>query len=162
MSKEEVFSIVDKKKRKSFKSSSSDIYKSFAYFNLTLPTQNFIGGGDTFYSNSNNSSTKYLDINPIESILMKKFDFYYEFTISPYTFNSFFLLLFRNLSNEEKMKYIKNIQTDYHYQKLFSKQNCNYFVSTLIILKLIKRVGEEDLDTYFMDNLELLKYVYKR
>ena len=162
LSKEEVFTIVDKKKRKSFKSSSSDIYKSFAYFNLTLPTQNFIGGGDTFYSNSNNSSTRYLDINPIESILMKKFDFYYDFTISPYTFNSFFLLLFRNLSNEEKMKYIKNIQIDYHYKKLFSKQNCNYFVSTLIILKLIKRVGEEDLDTYFMDKLELLKYVYKR
>ena len=162
LSKEEIFTTVDKKKRKSFKSSSSDIYKSFAYFNLTLPTQNFIGGGNTFYSNSNNSSTKYLDINPIESILMKKFDFYYDFTISPYTFNSFFLLLFRNLTNEEKMKYIKNIQTDFHYQKLFSKQNYNYFVSTLIILKLIKRVGEETLDTYFMDKLELLKYVYKR
>jgi len=162
LSREETITTVDSKKRKSFKSSSSDIYKSFAYYNLTLPTQNFIGGGDTFYSNSNNSSTKYLDMNPIESILMKKFDFYYEFTISPYTFNSFFLLLFRNLTNEEKLKYIKNIKTEYHYQNLISKKNYNYFVSTLIILKLIKRVGEEDLDTHFMDKLELLEYVYQR
>ena len=162
LSKEEISTTVDKKKRKSFKSSSSDIYKSFAYFNLTLPTQNFIGGGDTFYSNSNNSSTKYLDINPIENILMKKFDFYYDFTISPYTFNSFFLLLFRNLSNEEKLKYIKNIKTEYHYQSLFQKKNYNYFVSTLIILKLIKRVGEENLDTCFMDKLEFFEYVYQR
>ena len=61
-----------------------------------------------------------------------------------------------------RLRYIKNIKTEYHYQNLISKKNYNYFVSTLIILKLIKRVGEEDLNTHFMDKLELLEYVYQR
>ena len=144
--------------------SSSNIFKSASSYNLITPRKN-ISNEETFLLNSNqNSSRKSSDINPIESIeeiLMKRFEFYYDKTLSPYTFNSFFLLIFRNLSSETKLKYIKNLNTSD--KLIFSKKtfdDIKFFIS--IILKVIERIGEEELDTIFLSKLEFLEYVYDR
>ena len=157
LSKDKKSSQGNKGKRHSLKPDST-IFKSLSSLNLL----NTLKGAESFYLDSKEiSSDKLLDFNQIEEILMKNYDFYYEFTLSPYTFNSFFLLLFRNMPNEAKLKYIKNIEKQYD-KCLFSKKNYNYFILTIIILKLIQRVGEEELDNYFMNKLEFLDYVYER
>ena len=162
LSKKEGITKQRKKQKRNSLKSDTNIFKSLSSFNLIDMRKNSIKGSDPFYSNSNqNSSVKLLDINPIESILMKKFEFYNDFTVSPYTFNSFFLLPFRNLPNDAKLKYIKNIDKQYD-KCLFCKKNYNYFISTIIILKLIQRIGEEDFDNYFMEKLEFLNYAYER
>ena len=132
------------------------IFKSISSYNLLTPRRNSGKGLDALYLNNAP------DGNSIEDILTKKFEFFNEFTISPYTFNSFFLLLFRKLTTEEKLKYIKNIGNIF--DKLFLSRktynDINYFI--LIILQLIKRVGEEDFDNYFIDKIAFLEYVYDR
>ena len=139
------------------------IFKSISTYNLIAPRKNSSNSLDNFYLNtSQNSSTRLLDINPLESILIKKFDFFYEFTLSPYTFNSFFLLIFRNLSTSTKLKYIKN-QSNIIDKLLLSKKNyseISYFIP--IVLQLINRIGEEDLDTIFMNKIKLLEFAYDK
>ncbi len=89
---------------------SSTFFKSGSSYNLIGQKRTSSKGLDPFYLNlTQNSNDMLLNNNPLEKILMKNFDFYKDFTISPYTFNSFFLLPFRNLSMETKLKYIKNI-----------------------------------------------------
>ena len=139
------------------------IFKSISTYNLIAQRKNSSNSLDNFYLNtSQNSSTRLLDINPLESILIKKFDFFYEFTLSPYTFNSFFLLIFRNLSTSTKLKYIKN-QSNIIDKLLLSKKNyseISYFIP--IVLQLINRIGEEDFDTIFMNKIELLELAYDK
>ena len=157
LSKDKKSSQANKGKRHSLKPDSA-IFKSLTSLNLI----NSFKGAESFYLEPKEiTSDNLLDFNKIEEILMKNYEFYYEFTLSPYTFNSYFLLLFRNITNEAKLKYIKNIENQYD-KCLLSKKNYNYFVLTIIILKLIQRVGEEELDTYFMNKLEFLDYVYER
>ena len=158
----------EKVKQSKNSSNENDIRPSATFFksgstNLLNQRRNSIKTPDTFYSNSNrNSSNRIIDINKFQTILMKNFYFYNEFFISPYTFNSFFLMLFRNLSSETKLKYVKNISKIFD-KLLLSKKYYNdiiYFIT--IILQIIQRVGEEQCDTFFMNKLELLEYVYDR
>ena len=150
-------------KNKNNLKSSNTIFKSTSSYNLLAPRKDSGKCLDSIYLNPNKkSSNMLLDSNSIEQVLMKKFEFYDEFTLSPYTFNSFFLILFRNLSTEEKLKYIKN--TNYIFDKLlltkkYYKDICNFIT---IILQLIQRVGEEDIDTFFMNKIEFLEYVFNR
>ena len=142
---------------------SSTFFKSGSSYNLIGQHRTPSKGQDLFYLNlTQNSSDMLLDNNPFEKILMKNFDFYKDFTISPYTFNSFFLLLFRNLSMETKLKYIKNIGKIFD-KLLFSRKSyidISYFIP--IILHNIQRVGEEGCDNIFMPKLEFLEYVYDK
>ena len=75
-----------------------------------------------------------------------------------YTFN----LLFRHLSTETKLKYIKNINNIF--DKLFLSRKEYQDISNFIyiIIQLIERVGEEDFDTIFMNKIEFLEYVFDR
>ena len=75
-----------------------------------------------------------------------------------YTFN----LLFRHLSTETKLKYIKNINNIF--DKLFLSRKEYQDISNFIyiIIQLIERVGEEDFDTIFMNKIEFLEYIFDR
>ena len=118
LSKDKKSSQGNKGKRHSLKPDSG-IFKSLSSLNLA----NTIKVSESFYLDSKEiTSDNLLDFNQIEEILMRNYEFYYEFTLSPYTFNSFFLLLFRNMANEAKLKYIKNIEKQYD-KCLFSKKN---------------------------------------
>ena len=70
--------------------STSTLFKSASLSNLSNPGRN-----TQFYSNSNKGSLNQLDTSN-ELIYSKFFKFFNEFTISPYTFNSFFCVIFRN------------------------------------------------------------------
>ena len=149
--------------------SSISLYKPISSFTLKTPRKS-IGqkNGDhisVFNLNSaQNLANRKFDIqfDSIDSILISNYDFFNSFTISPYTFNSFFVSLFRNMPNKSKLKYIKNIIKKE--EKLFLEEK-NYIIIrfyTRIIIQLIQRVGEEDSDTFFMDKLEFLEYVYQK
>ena len=143
--------------------STTTFFKSVSSFNLYKKEKAPRKGSDSLYLNSSQySSNRLEDINRYESILMKKFDFYQDFVISPYTFNSFFLLLFRNMAFDAKLKYIKNVSKIFD-KLYFTKKYYNeisFFIP--IILHIIERVGIEDSNNCFMNKIELLEYVYDR
>ena len=147
--------------------SSINLYKPMSYFSLKNPKKGYEQNDEEHFNNLNSAQNlankKFeMQIESIDSILISKFNFFNSFTISPYTFNSFFVSLFRNMTNKTKLKYIKNlINKD---EKLVLEEK-NYIITrffTRIIIQLIQRVGEEDSDTFFMDKLEFFEYVYKQ
>ena len=146
--------------------SSINLYKPMSYFSLKNQRTNSGYNKEQLAYNLNSAhnltNTQFeMQIESIDSILISKFVFFNSFTISPYTFNSFFVSLFRHIPNKAKLKYIKNINKD---EKLILEEK-NYIITrffTRIIIQLIQRVGEEDSDTFFMDKLEFFEYVYKK
>ena len=139
------------------------ILKSTSSNNLIIPRKNSGKSLEAYDLNSNlNTSNIKLGVKPIEAIIIEKFTFYNEIILSPYTFNSFFLLLFRNITMENKLKYMKNISNIFD-KLLLSKKSYNdikYFIE--IILQLIDRVGIEDFDTIFMNKIEFLEFAYDK
>ena len=136
------------------------IFKSISSYNLLNPRRNSGKSLDNFYLNTSQNSI--LESNTLEAILTKKFEFFYDFTLSPYTFNSFFLLLFRNLTTESKLKYIKNISNNFD-KLLLSKKVYDvicYFIP--LIIQLICRIGEEDFDTIFMNKIKFFEFSYDK
>ena len=158
------------KEKKYFKDNNSlrkSVYKSS--FSLAPQKKNIIQKSGEQISSINLGSAQNLakkfDLanNSIESILTSNFEFFNNFTLSPYTFNSFFLSLFRNMKNIEKIKYIKNINKPS--QKLYLDEKIHIITRfyNRIILQLIQRVGDdEDSDTFFLGKLEFFEYVYDK
>ena len=116
-------------------------------------------------NNFHNSMGHFKEMSPsekIDSILVQKFEFFNSFVVTPYTFNSFFLILFRNLSPKEKFKYIKEINLEKKTKKfIFSEKNYSKIrLYIRIVLQLIEKISYEDTEIPFMNKLEFLKYVY--
>ena len=152
----------------SFKSSmksSTNLYKAGSAFSLKTPKKrNNEHMSLTNLNSAQNLTNKKYEISndSIDTILLNKFEFFSTFTISPYTFNSFFVSLFRNMSNKSKLKYIKNINSKS--EKLYLEEK-NFIITRFfsrIIIQLIQRVGEEESDTFIMGKLEFFEYVYDK
>ena len=144
--------------------STSTFFKSASLSNLSNPGRNTLTPESAqFYSNSNKGSLNQLDTSN-ELIYSKFFKFFNEFTISPYTFNSFFCVIFRNWTCQKKMQFIKIFNNKKKKSFQFIVEKCKNLKETFdlinIVLELIKRVGDEDNDTIFMNNIELLEYCY--
>jgi len=158
----------DKKNNKDNSSLRKSVYRSISSFSLVPTKKNLIQKSSEQISSINLSSAQNLakkfDLanDSIESILTSNFEFFNNFTLSPYTFNSFFLSMFRNLTNKEKIKYIKNINKKS--EKLYLDEKIYIIIRfyNRIILKLIQRVGDEESDTFFLGKLEFFEYVYDK
>ena len=146
-----------------------NIYKSGSSFSLQTPKKaykqkNLEPNSLTNLNSAQNLANKKLEIanDSIDSILISKFEFFNTFTVSPYTFNSFFLALFREMTNEKKLKYIKKINKKD--DKLFLSEKdfiyTRYFCR--IIIQLIQKVAEEQSDNCFIGKLEFFEYVYEQ
>ena len=96
----------------------------------------------------------------IEEILTSKMEFFDKIIISPYTFKSLFLMLLRDLSNEEKIKIIKN---DKNVTKKFIMKD-KYFSKTRfligVIISLFEKLNDNGYDTLFISKVEMIEYCY--
>ena len=113
-------------------------------------------------NSSHQSSSIFNDYTPltIEGILTNKMEFFDRIILSPYTFKSFFFMLFRDLSNETKIKIIKN---DKNIKTKFL-MNDLYFSKTRfllgVVISLFKKMNSNGYDTYFMTKFETIEYCY--
>ena len=145
--------------------SSINLYKSGSTFSLQTPKKPYKTKILEHISLTNlNSANRKNEIqyDSLDSILLSKYEFFNNFNISPYTFNSFFISLFRTITNKEKMKYIKNINEKGKKMYLSEK----HFIITRyfcrIIIQLIQKVAEEEQNNCFMSKLEFFEYVYDK
>ena len=96
-------------------------------------------------------------------ILTKNFHFFHDFIPSPYTFSSFYLLLFnKKINNKEILKTIKNYDSIKNHELILSLKN--FFVSKYyidIIIILIERITEKNYNKFlFMDKYAFLEFSY--
>ena len=144
--------------------SATALFKSGSTCNLNNITRNTISKGD-FYLNSNKNSSNKIE-SPIGAAFSQIFEFFSEFTISPYTFNSFFLIIFRNWPSREKIKFIKAINKEkinkfkLVIEKMKKVKDKDKLDLIKIIIQMIQRVGEEENNTFFMDKLDFFEYAY--
>ena len=144
------------------------IFKSISSFNLVTSKKNNIQNNIDQINDNNlnlNSAQNLLNKmeignDSIDSIIINKFEFFNFFTISPYTFNSFFVSLFRDMTYKNKLKFIKNINKKN--EKLYLSEKLYIIIRFYcrIIIQLIQRVDEEENDTIFMSKYELFEYTY--
>ena len=71
--------------------------------------------------------------NTVENILMSKMEFFDRFILSPFTFRSLYLMLFRELSNDKKIKIIKS---ENNMKKIFLMSE-KHFSKTRYLLRII-------------------------
>ena len=96
----------------------------------------------------------------IEGILTSKMDFFDKPIISPYTFKSIFFMLLRDLSNEIKLKIIKN---DKNIKKKFLMSEKHFSKTRFligIIISLFEKLNCNGFDTIFMSKIEIIEYCY--
>ena len=111
-----------------------------------------------FYLKVNRNSSGILDSS-------QKFDSLNDFTLSPYTFNSFFLVIFRNWSSKSKLNFIKAINEEKtkKFKLIIDKPKYVKDLDLLqIINQMIQRIGEEENDTFFMNKIDFLEYAYDK
>ena len=132
-------------------------YKGNCYstYNLNRNTNK-----EKFYLNANRYSAEKLDS---QTDLTKDFESFNDFTISPYTFNSFFLVIFRNWSSRSKLNFIKAINEE-NYKRFKLIIDKTKYMDNLefiqLINQMIQRVGKEENDTFFMNKIDFFEYVY--
>ena len=96
----------------------------------------------------------------IEGILTRKMNFFDKIVLSPYTFKSLYFMLFRDLSNDIKIKIIKSdknkkkrfLMTDKHFSKT------RYLLG--VVISLFEKINSNCIDTVFMSKVDLLEYCY--
>ena len=135
-------------------------YKGNYYSTNNLGSKNV--NRQEFYLNANRNSAGKLD-SQID--LTKNFDSFNDFTISPYTFNSFFLVIFRNWTSRNKLNFIKAINEEKtaKFKLIIDKPKYVKDLEFLqIINQMIQRVGEEENDTFFLNKIDFLEYVYDK
>ena len=118
--------------------------------------------------NSNNTSNKgsfisFFNISNknLKEILTEQMEFFDDFILSPYTYRSFFLMLFREYPNDKKIKFIK----DKKKQKFDFIMDETTFPQVKYLLKVIyllleNKIWDEN-DTFFMTKEELIIYTYQ-
>ena len=145
----------------------STFYKSGSSFNLYHPSRNTVK--NELYLNANKNSADKVNNNSPEINKTKYFEFFSEFTISPYTFNSFFLIIMRNWNSRDKLKFIKIIKnlddkkSDEQKLIIYKIKNIKDVLDLIpIITSIIQRLGDEEYDTIFMNKVDLLKLAYDK
>ena len=127
---------------------------STKYFNLKSQTLNNNSKQASFISNFNIAN------NTIEEVLTTQMEFFDELVLSPYTFRSLFLMLFRNFPNGDKIKLIKGKKE----QKFdFILENDDFLKIRYllkVILLLIERLNSDEIDTCFMTKKQLIEYIF--
>ena len=96
----------------------------------------------------------------IEGTLTRKMNFFDKIVLSPYTFKSLYFMLFRDLSNDTKIKIIKSdknkkkrfVMTEKHFSKI------RYLLG--VIISLFEKINSNGEDTIFMSKADLLEYCY--
>ena len=96
----------------------------------------------------------------IEGILTRKMNFFDKIVLSPYTFKSLYFMLFRDLSNDIKIKIIKSdknkkkrfLMTEKHFSKT------RYLLG--VVISLFEKINSNCVDTIFMSKVDLLEYCY--
>ena len=135
-------------KQNSFKKEGS----SNNIINLLNPKSN--SKKSSFISNNNVAD------NTVEGILTSKMEFFEKIILSQYTFKSFYLMLFRDLPNGKKVKYIKKEESIKNPLLLTEK----FFGKTIyifrVIISLFEKENNDGFDTLFLSKLELIKYSY--
>ena len=145
--------------------SATTLFKSISSYSLNNLTRNTASKGD-LYLNSNRNSSNKLE-SPIETIFSNIFEFFNDFTISPYTFNSFFLIIFRHFTSREKLKFIKAINKEKMkgfkliIEKMKKAKDRDKLDLIEVIIQMIQRVGEEENNTVFIDKLDFFENVYE-
>ena len=89
-------------------------------------------------------------------------EFFDKMILSQYTFKSFFLMLFRDIPNDKKLKIIKDdkyitkrfLMSEKHFPKI------RYLLS--IIILLLEKQNQERYDTLFMPKIQLIEYCYDK
>ena len=132
----------------------------------------FLSGGSTKYFslkniNTNNNSRHASFVsnfnivnNTIEEVLTSQMEFFNEFILSPYTFRSLFLMLFRNYTNEEKIKLIKG-KKENKFDFILEIKDFNKIRYLLkVILLLLERLNSDEIDTCFMNKRQLIEYIF--
>ena len=111
----------------------------------------------SFISNTNTNINAY---KTVERILISKMEFFDNIILSQYTFKSFYLMLFRDLSNDKKIKIIKN---DKNIKKTLLLNDKNFLKTRYIlrfIIFLFEKQNSDGFDTLFMSKIELIEYSY--
>ena len=127
---------------------------SSSYLSLKNPNLNNNSRHASFIANFNTVSIS------IEEILTSQMEFFNEFVLSPYTFRSIFLMLFRKYTNEEKIKLIKGKKEEKFDLILDIKnfQKIRYLLK--VILLLLERLNSDEIDTCFMSKKQLIEYIF--
>ena len=98
--------------------------------------------------------------NTIEEVLTSQMEFFNEFILSPYTFRSVFLMLFRNYTNEDKIKLIKGKKEKKFDFTLEIKDFNKIRYLLKVILFVIERLNSDEIDTCFMNKRQLIEYIF--
>ena len=110
----------------------------------------------SFISNKSN----YNKNNTIEGKLTNKMDFFDNIILSQYTFKSYYVMLFRELPNDKKIKIIKD---DKYLKKTLLLSHKNFSKSRFvlrIIISLFEKQNRDGYDTLFMSKIQLIEYCY--
>ena len=116
-------------------------------------------------NNLNNSpqnsfiSTSFAPLS-IEGILTSKMKFFDQIILSPYTFKSLFFMLLRDLSNNIKIKIIKN-DKNIHNKFLMSEKHFSKTRFLMgVIISLFEKLNSNGFNTIFMNKVEIIDYCY--
>ena len=116
------------------------------------------------FSNSFNNTDIFKQEQKNIFYIIKNFEFFNNFILSPYTFSSFYLLLFRKkIDNKQKIKMIKNYNSKLNPSDLAlpEKNNLIEYITDILLL-LIEKIGNDinDCDTVFMNKYKLLDFCF--
>ena len=143
--------------------SATSLFKSSSTSNLSNLGRSSLK--QDFYLNSNKNSYDKI-YNSKEANMAINFEFFNDFVVSPYTFNSIFLIIMRNWASRDKLKFIQALDKDKidKFKLIIDKTKNIKDVLDLIpiILNLIQRIGEEEDDTIFMNRVDFLKFAYDK
>ena len=121
---------------------------------LNLMNQNSSSRQNSFISNYNFANST------VEEILTRQMEFFEEFTLSPFTFRSLFLMLFYEYPNDKKIKFIKNKKEQNMNFCLEGKRFKKKRYLLKVVLKVLEKLNSDDLDSFFMNKLQLIEYSY--
>ena len=122
---------------------------------LNLLNQNPSSRQNSMISNYNIAN------NTVEEILTRQMEFFEDFTLSPYTFRSLFLMLFYEYPNDKKIKFIKNKKEQNMNFCLEGKRFKKKRYLLKVILKVLEKLNSDEIDSFFMNKLQLIEYSYK-
>ena len=118
----------------------------------------FIGA----YNNNIENNREQEKIN----ILTKSFEFFKDFILSPYSFLSFYLLLFKNTINNKKiLKMIKNYNSNKNSDLILNIKEFDvtkYYIDLIILL--IERIiqNKNNYNSLFMDKYEFFEFCFNK
>ena len=98
--------------------------------------------------------------NTIEGILTRKMEFFEKIILTQYTFKSFFLILFHEMPNDKKIKFIKDDKNLKNAFLLSEKnfQKTRYLLR--VIISLFEKQNSDGYDTLFMSKIQMIEYIY--